>query len=158
MAARTEPAVWLRDVVLVIDVSAGTWTAYIHRWGELVTITEEDLNPPELGPENADLVGYQREEAARARAVMESVEYLPLPTRFEIREYSMMQRFCAGLEDPALTEAPLRALRGRRALRCFRREVRERGVMLACFVFRERALEQFTADWLDANGIAYRRG
>ena len=50
------------------------------------------------------------------------------------------------------------ALRGRNALRRFRNEVRERGAQVAWFIFRERALEQIAADWLDANGIAYRRG
>ena len=68
-----------------------------------------------------------------------------------------MERFCSEVEDQALRDALLRAIRGRGAFRCFKDVIHERGIAPAWYAFRERALEEIAADWLDANGIAYRR-
>ena len=152
------PAASLQDVVLVMDVPVGTWTAYIHRWtGDVVTITESDLVLEDPGPENWDLVEYMRESVASARAVVESEDYLVLPGRFEIREYDIMERFIAVMQDRSLKEELHRAIRGRRAFRCFRDVVRGRGLLEPWFLFRQHAVEEIAARWLEANRIAYRR-
>ena len=77
--------------------------------------------------------------------------------RFEIRELDIMQSFCSTVENLALRDALLKALRGRDAFKAFSDMARERGVQVDWFKFREQALERVAADWLDANGIAYRR-
>jgi hypothetical protein len=151
------PVISLRDVVMAMDMG-DAWTAYLNRHTyELVTITESDLELTDLGAENADLMEAQREEVARAREVVESEDYLELPSRFEIHEYSMMERFAEGVEEQAFRDALLRALRGPGAFRRFKDAVHERGLAPAWYAFRERALEQIAADWLEANRIAYRR-
>ncbi len=151
------PVISLRDVVMAMDMGDG-WTAYLNRYTyELVPITESDLELTDLGEENADLMEAQREEVSRAREVVESEDFLELPSRFEIHEYSIMERFSRGVEDEALRDALLRALHGRGAFRCFKDVVHERGSAPTWYAFREGALEQIATDWLEANGIAYRR-
>jgi hypothetical protein len=152
------PALWLRDVVLVMDVPHGTWTAYLNRYTyELVTISESDLVLPDWGDDDPEFREYQKRQVARARKVVKSEDFLKLPGRFEIRELDIMKSFCSTVEDLELKGSLLQALRGRDALGAFRNRVRERGVQVEWFRFREQALERVAADWLDANGIAYRR-
>jgi len=153
------PAIWLDEIVLVMDVPHGTWTAYLNRYTyELVTISEGDLELSDWEGDDPGCREYLRREVARARAVVKSEDFLKVPSRFEIRELDIMESFCSTVEDPALRDSLLHALRGRDAFRRFRNEARARGVQVAWFIFREGALERIAADWLDASGIAYRRG
>ena len=150
------PAIGLRDVVMVMDVPHGT--AYLNRYTyELVTISESDLELPDWGDDDPEFREYQKRQVARARKVVKSEDFLKLPGRFEIRELDIMQSFCSTVENLALRDALLKALRGRDAFKAFSDMARERGVQVDWFKFREQALERVAADWLDANGIAYRR-
>ena len=153
------PAVWLRDVVLVMDVPPGTWTAYLNRWTyELVTISKGDLDMTDLGEENADLMQYHRQEVAKARQVVVSEDFLKLPGSLDIGEDGMMERFSSVVQDRTLGDALKQALRGRDSLTRFKDVLQEHGMIPVWYAFRERALEDLAAGWLDAHGIAYRRG
>lgn len=152
------PAVHLQDVTLAMDVPHGTWTTYLHRYTcELETISQGDLELPDWGDDDPEFRQYQRQEVARLRAIVKSKDFLELPSQFEIGEFSIMKRYCSTLEDEPLREALREALRARNAFRRFKEVAREGGVLVAWLTFRERAVEQFAADWLDANGIAYHR-
>ena len=153
------PAIWLDEVVLVMDVPPGTWTAYLNRWTyEVVTISKSDLELPDWGDDDPEFREYQRREVARARAVVGSEDFLKLPGPFEIREFDIMESFSRVVQDRSFKAALIRALCARDAFRRFRDVVQEFGFTSVWLGFRELAVEQIAADWLDANGIAYRRG
>jgi hypothetical protein len=88
---------------------------------------------------------------------LESEDFLALPGKFEIHEYSIMERFCLGVEDSEARDALLQAIRGRGAFRFFKAVIHERGIAEAWYAFRQRALEEIAVEWLEANGVAYSR-
>jgi hypothetical protein len=149
----------LHDVVEAMDVLGEEWTAYLNRkTGELVTVTEEErrLVEEEDGPEGVP--DWQAEMLPKVREVLESEDFLALPGKFEIHEYRIMERFCLEFEDAGVREVLLRAIRGRGAFRRFKDVLHERGIAEAWYAYREQALEEIAVGWLEANGVAYRRG
>ena len=148
----------LHDVVEHMDIPSDEWTAYLNRrTGELVDVSHEELRLAEADEEPQELPDWQDEAVSKAREVLDSEDFLALPDKFEIHEYSIIERFCLEVEDPTTREALLRASRGAGAFRRFKEAIHERHVADAWYAYRQQALEQIAAEWLEANGIAFSR-
>lgn len=148
----------LRDVVAEMDLPNEEWTAYLNRrTGELITVTDEDLRAAEAEAGSEEVPEWQREVIPKVGEVLNSEDFLPLPGKFEIHEYGIMERFCCEVTDPGLRETLQTAIRGRGAFRRFKELIHERGLAEAWYEYRQRALEDIAADWLETHGIAYTR-
>ncbi len=146
----------LREVAAEMDLPNEDWTAYLNRCtGELFTVTDDDQRAAEAG--STDVPEWQREVLPKVREVLESDDFLPLPSKFEIHEYSIMERFCLGVEDSELRGVLLTAIRGWGVFRRFKAVIHERGVAEAWYEYRQQALEEIAADWLEVQGIRYTR-
>lgn len=156
----------LRDVVAEMDVLSDEWTAYVNRrTGELITVTDEDVRAvedevdEEIDEEvdDEEFPGGDTDELAKIREVLASEDFLALPRKFDIDEYTIMERFCEGVEDPGLRDDLLRAIRGSGAFGRFKALARGRGLIDQWHTFRDGALEDIAAEWLEANAILYTR-
>ncbi len=92
----------------------------------------------------------------KIREALESDDFLQLPNRFEINEWSIMERFAESQENREHREALREAIHGKGAFRRFRETLRDLDLEDAWYRFRELALEEIAKDWLNANGISYR--
>ena len=82
-------------------------------------------------------------------------EYAPLPTRFDVHEWSIMRDFCDRVGDEDLRDRLLRAVHGRGAFRRFKDVVYEEGIQDDWFAYREARFADIARDWLEAEGIPY---
>jgi hypothetical protein len=131
----------LQSVVDEMDVMNEDWIAYINRrTGQLVTITD-----------------YDREESTEALQAEDSPDFIALPSKFDIHEYSIMERFCASISDSRLREELFSAIRGSGAFSRFKGVIRSSGVEDAWYSFRQQALESIAASFLEAHAIPYER-
>jgi hypothetical protein len=138
----------LRDVIEEMDLMSDEATAYINRkTGELITLTHEELS---LAEDPEDLL-------PKAREVLASEDFIPLPGKFEIHEWSIMERFARSLTDAAASDELDAALHGRGAFRRFKDAVQRLGIADEWYRFREAALEEIAIEFLEAHGIAYQR-
>jgi hypothetical protein len=146
----------LRAVVQEMDVHSDQHHAFLNkRTGELVTIGDEEIDIIESGNNIEDYTEWQQEAIRKTQAVVDSDEYLPLPSKFDIHEYTIMERFCRSRKDREVRERLLYYIHGSGAFRLFKDAIREFGIVDDWFSFRECALEEIAIDWLDANGIQY---
>ena len=146
----------LQDVVEALDVPSSEWAVYLSpSTGEIAIVTEDDRYALEEAENPEQLPEWQRELLPKLREAVESEDYLQLPDRFEINEWSMMERFCHAEENPDRQEELLAAIHGRGAFRCFRQTVQRLDLLEAWYRFREQAFEQIARDWLDFHQISY---
>ena len=132
----------LQSVVDEMDVMDDGWVAYINaRTGQLVTISE-----------------YDREESTEALQAEESADFILLPSKFDINEYSIIERFCESISDPVLQQELRSAIHGGGAFRRFKDAIRRSRSEDAWYAFRQAAMESIAASFLDTNGISYKRG
>jgi len=148
----------LRAVAAEMDLPNDEWTAYINRrTGELVTVTDDDASAVEDEASAEDLPDWQAEHLPKVREVLGSADFLPLPSKFDINEYGIMKRFCEHVADARLRDDLLPAIQGSGAFGRFKTLAHHRGVIEEWYAFRDRAVEDIAAEWLEANGIAYTR-
>jgi len=155
---KSQLPVLLRAVAAEMDVLSEEWTAYVNRrTGELITVTDEDARAVDDEADENEFPDGKSDELTKIREVLTSEEFLPLPSKFDIDEYRIMERFCEQVEEPRLRDELLRAIRGSGAFGRFKSLAHRRGVIDAWYTFRDGALEDFAAKWLEANGIPYVR-
>jgi Uncharacterised protein family (UPF0158) len=148
----------LNDVTEQMDLTTDEATAYINRkTGELITLTHEEFALAEDPDEAESAPQWQKELLPKAREVLASEDYIPLPSKFEIHEWSIMERFARSLTDAAVSDELDAALHGRQAFRRFKDAVHRLGIVDEWYRFRDVALEEITIEFLEAHGIAYQR-
>jgi hypothetical protein len=144
--------VQLKDILEGMEFQSDEVTAYLHRpAGRVIAVSDEALQPAEEGA-GADEV--EELELADARGILEAGEdYLALPDRFEIDEYRMMERFAAGVADPAAQAELGDALRGRGAFRRCKDAVRRLELAEEWYAYRDRGYEAVARAWCEAHAI-----
>lgn len=147
----------LQFVVNEMDVLDEEWTAYINKkTGELVTVTEEEANIVEAEGEDDEFIpDCQRETLPKVREVLESDDFVALPDKFEIHEYSIMERFCLSLSDEGLQDEFLHAIRGNGAFRRFKDAIYRKEIQDDWYRFRDQALKRIAIDFLESEGIPW---
>jgi hypothetical protein len=148
----------LRDVIEQMDQWSDEATAYINRkTGELITLTHEELALAEDPEEAEDAPQWQKDLLPKAQEVLASEDFIPLPSKFEIHEWSIMEHFEQSLTATAASDELDAALHGRGAFRRFKDAVHRLGITEDWYRFRDAALEEIAIEFLEAHGITYQR-
>jgi Uncharacterised protein family (UPF0158) len=148
----------LRDVVEQMDQWSDEATAYINRkTGELITLTHEELALAEDPEAAEDAPQWQKNLLPKTQEVLGSEDFIPLPSKFEIHEWSIMERFAQSVTDAAASDELDAAIHGRGAFRRFKDAVHRLGITDEWYRFREAALEEIAIEFLEEHGIAYHR-
>lgn len=80
-------------------------------------------------------------------------EYIALPGKYEIDEYSMMEAFIDKLPTGRNQDKLYDAIRGMGAFRRFKDEVYEFGLEQKWYKHRDEAYVKLTREWCEENGI-----
>ncbi len=147
----------LRQVVEELEILPDEATLYLDReTGELFALGDEEAALVDDG-RTEELPDWLADEVPKIRAVLASERWLPLPTRFDVHEWAIMDAFARAAEDPELGDELRTATHGRGAFRAFKDALRRRGVQQDWYRFRDEAIADLAAAWLDDHGIAYAR-
>jgi hypothetical protein len=148
----------LQSVVEELEALIDETTAYLdRRTGALYAFQDEDARSIEDGAGLLDFPEWQRGEVPKMREILESEDWLPLPTRFDIHEWAIMDAFARSIDDADLRAELLNSIRGAGAFRAFKDAVQCREIHEDWYRYRTAALRQIAADWLDGHGVSYTR-
>jgi hypothetical protein len=142
----------MQEVVDALDCASDELSSYVNRLsGEVRTVTHEELRfaEEEGDPEMPE---WQREAVSAAKEVLDSKDWLELPSKFDIHEWDIMDRFGGSLTPEQQTEVR-NAIRGSGAFRNFKGALRRLGVEDAWFKFKRQALEDIARGWLEEHDL-----
>jgi hypothetical protein len=150
------PPVKLSAIIEGMDFQSDEGRSYLHMaTGEVVYITEEEVRAAEEDAPLDDFPEWQHDNIRIAKARLETDDYCALPSRFDIHEYRIMERFCLAVEDDDLRDDLCDAIRGRGAFRRFKDRIQAYGMAEAWYRYRDAALREMAIDWCEAQGIPY---
>lgn len=145
----------LSDVVDAMDMQSNSLRTYLHRQtGELVTISDEECDAVEDEHDLDNYPEWRQKAIQEAKQVLTSDDFLRLPDQVKIHEYSIMEKFCYTL-DAGLNADMLELIRGSGAFRRFKNAIHRYDIADDWYRFKQTALEEIAAEWLEENGIAY---
>jgi hypothetical protein len=146
-------AVSVLEVVDALELASDEMSSFVNTsTGEVRTVTHEDLQLAE-DEDDPSAPDWQRQAVEDARAVINSDEWIELPSKFDIHEWEIMDRFSLSLSnDEAMSE--LRgSLRGPGAFRHFKATVRRLDLEDAWFAYKRRTLEAMAKSWISDHGM-----
>jgi Uncharacterised protein family (UPF0158) len=164
-------AVSLRDLVDELQMLPNEGTAYLNKvTGKIITVTEDMVAMVEMDSEleeeledgidnngvedpDPDLETQYLQEVKRILA--SDADYLELPSRFDIHEYEIIERFCLSIPDGKVSDVLLRKIRGSGAFRRFKDTIYQYGIENDWFRYRDEAYKEIAIAWLESKDIAY---
>jgi pimeloyl-ACP methyl ester carboxylesterase len=72
----------------------------------------QDISAVESGDDTAERQDWEQEVFEQAKEVLWSDDYLELPSKFDIHEYKIMERFCLDFPDERISDELLDKIRG----------------------------------------------
>lgn len=150
-------AVSLREIVDHLSFTHAEFIVYFNKeTGAIVTVSREDLSHAEAEEAEAqDYPDWQQDAIQEARSILESDDYLALPSQFDIHEYAIIQEFCNSIADDQLRNRLLDKIHGSGAFRRFKNAIDEFDITDDWYRFRDKALKEIAIGWLEKNSIAY---
>jgi hypothetical protein len=150
------PRIKLSDIIDAMQMQSETVSCYLNKkTRELVPISEEDMDAAEDDELAEDAPEGQEEGIQTARAMLDTGNYIALPSQFDIDEYSMMERFCLSIKDQKIADSLFDTIKGRGAFRRFKDKVHEYGVEQDWYKHRDCSCLEIAKAWCEENGIEF---
>lgn len=134
----------LEQVIDAIETADDVFTYfYDTQTGETVFLQDE-------------LITGERDEALEE--LIETAptgRFLRFPTKYDIREYSIMESFVESLPSGAARQELARTIRGRGAFRRFKNGIRYHGLEQQWYDYRDQAYREIAIRWCRDEGIEY---
>src|SRR5499426_3706265 len=146
----------LLDLIEGMDFQSDEQSSFINlTTGEVVSITDEELRAAENDAPLEDFPEWQHDAIRIAGEIRETDHYLPLPDRFEINEYQIMERFCFSVDDEDIRDDLCNAICGRGAFRRFKDRVQAYGIAEDWYRYRDVALREIAMAWCEEHRVSY---
>ena len=147
----------LRKIIDEMDIQSDLFSSYLNKkTGQLTVVSAEEM---EYGgyedDEIPEHVHLEENSLEIARSILESDDYIQLPTHYEIHEYRIMEQFCFSVEDEELIDKLYSSIQGRGAFRRFKDKIYEYGIEKDWFRYRREAFKKIAIDWCERNNIPY---
>src|SRR5262245_49331143 len=148
----------VKDVIDALEEAGDEFSHYLDkRTGEILMITSEEMSAAERNKPLSDYPDWQQENITKAREILDSNNFVQLPTQFDIHEYSIMERFAQEYEDNRTSAELLRSIKDKGAFRRFKNTLLDLNIQAEWYEFRKREFEQIAIEWLEEEKIPYTR-
>jgi hypothetical protein len=139
----------LVEVVNALEMASDELSSFVNKQtGQVITVPNESLRMAQDGPDQ-DLLDWQQTELEEAQEVLGSKDWLELPSKFEVHEWEIMNRFAKSLSVLAQRNEILDSIHGSGAFRNFKGAIRRLRLEEAWFAFKASALEDIARSWLE---------
>lgn len=130
----------LKDLIDEMDMQSDTIFVYYKKdTNEFVFYNEDE----------PDLNDYDIEE------IEDSDNFLPIPSKFDIHEYQIMESFCYSIPDEIIKEKALAAIIGSGAFRRFKDLIFGSRFEETWYSFKEEELKKHAISWCEFNELEY---
>jgi len=163
----------LRDMVDEMQTLSHESNAYLKKsTGKVITIRDDDfdmvrsmeeifdeIEDDEEIESDGDSSGYSDLETEFFQDVKNVMafddDYLKLPSKFDIHEYEIMERFGLSIPNEKVSDTLLSKIRGSGAFRRFRDTIYQYGIEEDWFKYRDEAYKEIAVSWLESHGFDY---
>jgi hypothetical protein len=145
----------LKEIVNALEAQTDESRSYFDTLtGEVYDVSLSMIGAAEDGEEHPDIPEWQQKEWELAQRIVQSDGILQLPTKYEIHEWEIMNRFSQSVKKDAVRDDLLDAIHGPGAFRSFKSALRRHRIEQDWYDFRDQALRDIAAEWCEDHGIA----
>lgn len=144
----------MRDIKIPLDLIAEAIEMAMDEWNQYLDI--EKMEVVSL-PEYPFAGEYDEEEKELSEQIEEewNVRFFRLPSKYEIHEYSIMERFIWSLPEGRMRDSLENAIRGRGAFRRFKDGIIRHGIEQSWYDYQQEAYREMAREWCGEHGFEY---
>ncbi|MCK5242209.1 hypothetical protein KAR34_07145 [bacterium] len=144
----------LDDIINGMEFQSDESTSYLNtKTGEMATIDNLEFSAAENNEPIENFSEWEHENLRVAKEILQTDDYISLPSKFDIHEYEIMERFCLSIADDELRDTISRALKGSGAFRRFKDNIHQYNIADEWYKYRDEAIKQIAIDWCKENDI-----
>ena len=146
----------LSDIIDGIEFQTDESNSYLNKkTGEVVRINDEEFGAAEDDEPIENYTEWQQENIRIAEEILKEEDYIPLPSKFDIHEYAIMEKFCLSIADDEIRDHLYKSIKGNGAFRRFKSNIRRCDIEDDWYKYRDEAIKQIAIDWCKDNGIKF---
>jgi hypothetical protein len=147
----------LSDIIEGMQFQSDESSSYLNiKTGEVILMTDYAMRAAEDDEPLEDVPDWERELVEIAREIInETGEYISLPTKFDIDEYSIMENFCMSLDKQEIGDILCDLISGSGAFRRFKDAIYKYGVENEWYTYRDNAMKELAIEWCRENNIEF---
>jgi len=147
----------LDDIIDGLESQSDESSSFLSKkTGEVALITDEELNAARENEPIGDFPDWQQGQVRIAKEIIaETGDYISLPTKFDIDEYRVMERFCLSLDDPEMSDLLYGLIKGSGAFRRFKDAIHKYDIADEWYSYRNKALKEIAIEWCREHNIEF---
>lgn len=147
----------LSDILDGLECQSDESSSYLNKkTGEVVLISEYEMRAAEEDCPIEEFPDWERDLVRTAKEIITKTgDYLYLPSKFDIHEYRIMERFVLSLNDPEKSDRLYDLIRGSGAFRRFKDAIYEFGLEDKWYRYRDNTLKEIAIDWCREHNIEF---
>lgn len=122
---------------------------------EITFVSEEEFRMAENEVDINEFPEWLQDQVKLAEEILYGDKWIPLPSKFEIHEYNIMEEFALSIEKEKISDIMYYSLKGKGAFSRFRDNTQKYNLEENWYKFRAESLREIALDWCEANNIPY---
>lgn len=140
----------LTELIEAFDLQSDFLSFYVNlKSGEIVSVTEEEMAAIEYDDDGEP-------ELNKAKEILDSDDYISIPSRWELNKYEIMADFVFSLEDISIQKILARAIKGKGAFGRFHTAIQAYKIENQWHEYQHDRLEEMAIDWCNLNRLVFR--
>lgn len=146
----------LEDIIEGLEFQSDECTAYLNKnTGKVVFITDEEFRAAEDNEPIENFPEWEHENIEIAKEILETDNYIHLPNKFDINEYSIMERFCLSIKDNEISNIMYNSIKGLGAFRRFKENIYRYNIQDDWYSYRDAAIKEIAIEWCEYNNLEF---
>jgi hypothetical protein len=147
----------LNDIIEGLEFQSDESSSFLDKTtGKVVLISDYEMRAAEDDDPIEDFPDWQQDLVRIAKEIVdETGNYMDLPTKFDINEYSIMEKFCLSLNDSEMSDTLYSSIKGSGAFRRFKDAINEYDIADDWYKYRNDALKEIAIEWCQEKGIEF---
>ncbi len=152
-----EVPVKLSDIIEGLESQSDESASFLNKkTGEVVLMTDYAMRAAEENEPFEEVPDWEKELVSIAREILaDTGDYIQLPTKYDIDEYSIMENFCMSLDRQEIGDILYDLISGSGAFRRFKDAVYKYGVEDEWYKYRDNAIKEIAIEWCRENNIGF---
>jgi len=147
----------LNEIIEGLEFQSDESSSFLDKTtGKVVLISDYEISAAEDGDPIEDFPDWEQDLVRIAKEIVdETGNYIDLPTKFDIDEYSIMEKFCLSLNDSEMSDNLYSSIKGSGAFRRFKDAINEYDIADDWYKYRNDALKEIAIEWCQEKGIGF---
>ncbi len=147
----------LDDIIEGLEFQSDESSSFLDKTtGKVVLISDYEISAAEDDDPIEDFPDWEQDLVRIAKEIIdETGNYIDLPTKFDIHEYSIMEKFCLSLNDDEMSNNLYSVIKGSGAFGRFKNAIHEYDIADDWYKYRNDALKEIAIEWCQEKGIEF---